>query len=75
MVIMKSPKPAWQASASSAELAAGYRAARVLQSLTLPSPLAKQVANYICRMDVELAVRGISADKLTADAEPTRERR
>lgn len=65
MVIVTALKPGWQTSASSAELAAGYRAARVLQSLPVPSPLARQVANYICRTDAELAARGISAGKLT----------
>ena len=50
----------------SAELTARYRGARVLQSLSVLSPLAKQVANYICLADVELTARGISAVKLPA---------
>ena len=74
MVNVNAPKPGWQTSASSAELAAGYRAARVLQSLPVPHPLAKQVANYIYRADAELAARGISAGRLTEtdDAELTK---
>ena len=72
---MNAPRPSWKPEhTESADLAAGYRAARVLQSLPVPPPLAKQVANYICRADAELTARGISAGSLTEtdDAELTR---
>ena len=59
----------WQPSnVESAELAAGYRAARALQVLPVPARLARELANYICRTDAALAERSICAEKLTQTA-------
>jgi hypothetical protein len=61
---------AWQPSnVESAELVAGYRAAKALQVLPVPARLARELANYICRTDAALAERSISAAELTRTAQ------
>lgn len=60
---------AWQPSnVESAELIAGYRAAKALQVLPVPARLARELANYICRTDAVLTERSIPARELTRTA-------
>jgi hypothetical protein len=62
------PGVPWRPSAAgSADLMRGYRAARELQRLSVPPMLAKQVANYLSRVNAELAQRGIHAAKVTGE--------
>lgn len=51
----------------SAQLLAGYQAARHLQPLDLPPRLAKDLASYLCRVQGELAERQIPT---TREPEP-----
>jgi len=53
----------------SVQLVAGYRAARHLQALELPPRLSKEVANFICRVEGELAERKIPAAGLASAPE------
>jgi RES domain-containing protein len=52
-------RPEWLTGTASADLLAGYRAARQLQVLVVPSALSKQVANYLLVVSAELAGRGV----------------
>jgi RES domain-containing protein len=52
-------RPDWLTGTASADLLAGYRAARQLQVLAVPSALSKQVANYLLVVSAELAGRGV----------------
>jgi hypothetical protein len=54
-------------SMESADLAAGLRAARILQLGLVPPRLGKQLAGYILRVATELTGRGIDVDKLLDD--------
>jgi hypothetical protein len=46
----------------SADLAAGLKAARKLQSLPVPAVLSKQLSNYALRAERELAARSTRTD-------------
>jgi hypothetical protein len=60
--------PRWKPeSIASADLVRGYRAARELQQLPVPSRFGKELAGYIMRAGVELIAREIDPLKLTAD--------
>jgi hypothetical protein len=52
---------------NSADLAAGLRAARALQSVPVPPWLSKQLANYALRVTTELTSRNIDPEQLLAD--------
>jgi hypothetical protein len=65
------PGAPWRPSTTeSADLMRGYRAARELQNISVPPMLAKQVANYVCRVSAELAGRGIDAAIVADEAPP-----
>jgi hypothetical protein len=60
--------PGWRPeSIASADLVRGYRTARELQRLPVPSHLGKELAGYIMRAGAELIAREIDPLKLTAD--------
>lgn len=53
--------------ADPADLAAGIKAARELNSVPVPAWLSKQLSNYILRAERELAARAASHDASGAD--------
>jgi hypothetical protein len=60
--------PRWQpGDIASADLVRGYRAARELQRLPLPSHLGKELAGYILRAGAELIAREIDPPRLAAE--------
>jgi hypothetical protein len=56
---VKRQRPDWAMGTTSGDLLLGYRAARQLQVLAVPSSLSKQIANYMCTVTAELADRGV----------------
>lgn len=63
-----SSQPPWRTdNVNSADLAAGLRAARALQSVPVPPWLSKQLANYALRVATELTSRDIDPEQLLAD--------
>jgi hypothetical protein len=52
----------------SADLAAGLKAARKLQSLPVPAVLSKQLSNYALRAERELAARSEEGDAEAVEA-------
>jgi hypothetical protein len=60
--------PRWKPEGiTSADLLCGYRVARELQQLPVPSHLGKELAGYIMRAGAELIAREIDPLKLTTD--------
>jgi hypothetical protein len=60
--------PKWRPEGiASADLVRGYRTARELQRLSVPSHLGKELAGYIMRAGAELTAREIDPLRLTAD--------
>jgi hypothetical protein len=60
--------PTWKAKEiASSDLVRGYRAARELQLLPVPSRLGKELASYVMRAGAELIARDIDPPELTAD--------